>query len=142
MCPHLNARQVETKVCVIKLEKSFKNKFSPSVIPNSLLWKAEQQRKFAFGARTCCGVGLLLLSCLFNHHVVKLKYNISSAFRCNSKWESFRIEDLRIWLSWVFFDLTTSSLWNLFFYHNNIFFFHNQVGSIKKRNPYYNWVML
>ena len=64
--------------------------------------------------------GLLLLSCEFNHHVVKFKYDIRSAFRCNSKWESFQRENLRIWLSWWFFDLTTSLLWKLVFYLNTL----------------------
>ena len=40
------------------------------------------------------------LSCRFNQHVVKLKYDTRSVFRCNSTWVSFQMEDLRIWLSW------------------------------------------
>ena len=64
-----------------------------------------------------------LTSCRFNHHDVKLKHDIRSAFRCNSTWESFQVGDLRIWLSWVFFDLTTSLLSNLVFLNNNIYFF-------------------
>ena len=73
-----------------------------------------------------------LISCWFNHLAVKLKYDILGAFRCTSKWESFPMEDLRIWLNWMFFDLTTSLLWNLVFYHKDIFFFHHRVRSIKK----------
>ena len=38
-------------------------------------------------------------SCWFNHHLVKLKYDICSSLRCNSTWESFQMEDIRIWLS-------------------------------------------
>ena len=32
----------------------------------------------------------------FNHHHVKLKYGIRSAFRCNSTWESCQKKDLRM----------------------------------------------
>ena len=84
---------------------------------------------------------ILILSFWFNHHVIKLKYGITSAFRCNSKWESFQIKDLRIWLSWVFFDDTTYLLWIFVIYHNNVYFFHRKVRSIKKRNTYQIWVM-
>ena len=30
----------------------------------------------------------------------KIKYDVRCAFRCNSIWESFQMEDLCIWLSW------------------------------------------
>jgi len=39
---------------------------------------------------------ILLLSCRFKHHVVKLKYDLRSAFRRNSTWDSFQMEDLRM----------------------------------------------
>ena len=42
---------------------------------------------------------LIILSGRFNQHVVELRYDISSAFRCNSTWESFQMADLRTWLS-------------------------------------------
>ena len=35
-------------------------------------------------------------SCQFNYRDVKLKYDIRSAFWCNSTWESFKREDFRI----------------------------------------------
>ena len=37
-----------------------------------------------------------LLSYLFNHHFVKLMYDLRGAFRFTSTWDSFKMEDLRI----------------------------------------------
>ena len=41
----------------------------------------------------------IILSCRFNHHLVKLECNIRSDFRCNSTWESFKMGNLSMWLS-------------------------------------------
>ena len=40
-----------------------------------------------------------LISCRFNHHVIKLEYDIRSVFRCNTTWERFQKEYLR--MLWV-----------------------------------------
>ena len=40
-----------------------------------------------------------LLSCRFNNHGVKLKYDLRRSFRCNWTWESFQM-DFCLWLSW------------------------------------------
>ena len=58
--------------------------------------QCEHRRVLRGGGGLPCSMLLLLLSCLFNHHDVKLKYDIRSAFLYNSKWEIFQMEDLCI----------------------------------------------